>query len=143
MSRLDDEIRARVGASKSEEEVKAGALVLEMPRRKDPYQAFSAPTKDPLIRLTIYAKTMYLMPQYQMLYDVVFAAGFEFVGLVFAHQRIRIYGRNLVGLVAGLQTNSVEWIRELTPFFELPEDDGTLPVITEIQIEGAAISPFE
>src|SRR4051812_1650267 len=117
MSRLDDEIRARVGAPKSSEGSQSSAVVLEMPRRKEPYQAFSAPTKDPLIRLTIYANRMFVMPRYDLLYDVSFAAGFDFVGLFFPYQRIRIFGRNLVGLVGGLQTNSVEWIREFVEGF--------------------------
>ena len=146
MSRLD-EIRnvAKAAAQNSDrDDANQSAQILELPRERAPYQAAGAPTSDPQIRLIIYAKQMFLMPRYDVLYDVAFNGLYEFVGLIFPHQRVRIYGRNLQGVVAGLRTNSVEWLREYVPaFFELPPDDGTLPVITEIQIDGAAINPFE
>ena len=118
------------------------AQVLEMPVAKDPYQAFGAPTPDSQIRLIIYAKQMFMMPRYDVLYDVAFTGRYDFIGLIFPHQRVRIYGRNLAGLVVALRTNSAEFLREYVPtIHELPEDDGTLPVIEEIQIDAA--SEFE
>jgi hypothetical protein len=141
MNRLDEFSNKRLAAQQGD---KPGGVVLEMPHRKDIYQAFGSPTSDPQIRVIIYAKQMFVMPRYDVLYDVVFSGLYDFVGLVYPHQRIRIYGRNLSDLVFRLRINSVEWIREYAEgFHELPDDDGTLPVITEIQIEGAAMNPFE
>ncbi len=146
MSRLDEIRNAKTASQQQGQAQNAeapGAQILEMPLPKDFYQAFSAPTGDQQIRLIIYAKQMFLMPRYDVLYDVAFTGRYDFVGLVFPHQRIRIFGRNLTGLVIGLRNNAVEFLREYVPTIHaLPEDDGTLPVITEIQIDTAAI-PFE
>ena len=144
MSRLDEEVMTRVAVQKTGENDKIGAVILEMPGRKDPYQAFGAPTNDPQIRLIIYAKQMFLMPRYDVMYDVVFSGLYDFIGLVFPHQRIRIYGRNLSKLVSALRLNCVEWLREyLEPLHELPADDPDAAVITEIQVDGGAMNPFE
>lgn len=109
-----------------------------------PYRAFSAPTTDPLLRLRIYAKQMLLMPRYDLLYDVAHTGLADFVGLIYPHMQIKMFGRNLNPLINGLFTNSVEWVREYhPPFWEFAkgEDDGTLPCIEEIIIERAPIDP--
>ena len=109
-----------------------------------PYRAFSAPTTDPLLRLRIYAKQMLLMPRYDLLYDVAHTGLADFVGLIYPHMQIKMFGRNLNPLINGLFTNSVEWVREYhPPFWEFAEgeDDGTLPCIEEIIIENAPMNP--
>ena len=109
------------------------------------YYAHFAPTDDPELRLVIYCKDMFIMPRYDFLQDIVFHGLYEFIGLIYPNQRIKIYGRNLKPIVQKLRTHSVEWIREyVPPYMKLApdHDEQKLPVITEIEIEGAIIDPF-
>ena len=108
------------------------------------YRAFSAPTNDPLLRLEIKAKQMFLMPRYDLLYDVAHTGVGDFVGLIYPHMQVKMFGRNLNPLINALVTNSVEWVREYDPpFFEFDKNDdiATLPCIDEIIIEHAKIDP--
>ncbi len=144
MSRLDDIRNAAKDAEQSEP--KAESNVLQGPTPNIPkaeYAAYGSPTSDPQIRVIIYAVAFFMMPRYDVMYDVFFSGNGEFVGLIFPHHRVKIFGRNLMDLVYCLRTNSVEWIREYHPtFHELPPDfDGQLPVITSIEVENVQ-NPF-
>ena len=139
MSRLED---IRNTAKQTQE---AGSNVLQGPTPKgivkDPYAAFGSPTADPQIRLVIYAKRFFMMPQYSLLYDVFFDGAGEYIGLVFPHHTVKLYGRNLLSVIEGLRTNRVEWIREYVEFFhELPLEEDA-PVITSIDT-AAVQNPF-
>lgn len=147
MSRLEDVInaeKARLSQRNTPTETeKPGSVVIDMPNRRVAYQAFGAPTNDPQIRLIIYARQMFLMPRYDVLLDVAFNGRYDFIGLIYTHQRVRIYGRNLAELVFALRLNCVEYIREFAETHHLAPDDLSLPMITEIQIDGTSTTPFE
>lgn len=83
-------------------------------------------------------------PHNGMLYDVAHTGLADFVGLIYPHMQIKMFGRNLNPLINELFTNSVEWVREYhPPFWEFAkgEDGGTLPCINEIIIERAHMNP--
>ncbi|MBV9467761.1 MAG: hypothetical protein JOZ57_00785 [Abitibacteriaceae bacterium] len=154
MSRLDD-LRsaakdaapgAALGGADTGASQSATVLQGPTPKRilKDPYAAWGAPTSDPQVRLVIYARKFYMMPRYDVLYDVFFDGSYKFVGLIFPHHRVSIYGQNLQELVNALRINSVEWIREfIFSLHELPPDeDGTLPIISSIEVDHVQ-NPFE
>jgi len=108
------------------------------------YRAFSAPTSDPQLRLRIYSKKTALMPRYDLLYDVVHSGIADFVGLIYPHMQVKMFGRNLNPLIDAFVNNSVEWVLEYhPPFFEFAKGDdiATLPCIDEIIIEHAKIDP--
>ena len=91
---------------------------------KEEYRAFSAPTTDRQTRLIIYAKKGgYLMPKYDVMYDVFFNSDGSGLSLVFPHHIVIMYGRGLIELAAGLRTDSVEWIRDFDPRIHLPVAD--------------------
>lgn len=150
MSKLE-ELRNAAKAAIEQKQSEGNAIPLttdelrEQVEGQEYYQAFFAPTDDPQLRLVVYAKTMFIMPRYDFLQDIVFNGLYEFVGLVYPHQRIKLYGRNLKGLVQGLRIHRVEWVREYVPQFMTlapDHDESNEPVITEIEIEGAQIDPF-
>ncbi|MBW4597541.1 MAG: hypothetical protein KME46_32750 [Brasilonema angustatum HA4187-MV1] len=108
------------------------------------YRAFSAPTPDPLLRLNIHTDKIHLMPRYDLLYDVAYSGIGDFVGLIFPHMRVKMFGRNLRLLVKGLFTHSVEWVREYDPNFWkfAPGDNVDMePCIDEIIIESVSLDP--
>ncbi len=120
------------------------AKVLKFPTEYSPYRAFYAPTSDPQLRFKIWANAMFLMPRYDLLYDIPHTGVGDFVGLVFPHMQVKMFGRNLIPLVDALSNHSVEWIRQYhPPFWAFAEgvDDGTLSCIEEIIIERAPIDP--
>ncbi len=134
-----DETRDAAKRDKQRPDGAESATILAGPKPRGiapkPYQAFGAPTSDQQVRLIIYAKKIFMMPQYAVMYDVFFDGAGEFVGLVFPHHRVKIYGRNLMPMVDALRTNKIEWIREYVPgFFVLPEDPNE-PVITVIDTD--------
>ena len=135
MSRLDDIRNAAAGTPQG---TQGGATILEGPKPKgvvkERYVAFAAPTGDPQIRVIIYAKRFYMMPQYSVLYDVFFEGLGEFVSLIFPHHRVSMWGRNLLPLVTALRTNSVEWLTEYDPLIHLPAEDPDAAVIESIEI---------
>ena len=118
--------------------------ILDFPSDFVPYRAFSAPTSEPQIRLKIRAKQMSLMPRYDLLYDIAHTGAGDFIGLIYPHMQIKMFGRNLEPLAEALFNNTVELVREYCPpFWEFAkgEDDGTLPCIEEIIIEGNPLDP--
>jgi len=143
MSRLDD---IRNAAKEMPQGQQAGSNILDGPKPKgivkEPYQAFGAPTGDPQIRVIIYAKRFYMMPQYSVLYDVFFEGLGEFVSLIFPHHRISMWGRNLLPLVTALRTNSVEWLTEFDPLIHLPAADPEDTVIESIEILTTVQNPM-
>ena len=149
MSKLEDirnAAKAAVGQKQDERTIPLTTDELrETVEGQEYYYAYFAPTNDQELRLIIYSKDMFIMPRYDFLQDVVFHGLYEFVGLIYPHQRIKIYGRNLKPIVQGLRSHSIEWIREyVPPYMKLApdHDENKLPVITEIEIEGAIIDPF-
>jgi hypothetical protein len=143
MSRLDD---IRNASQQAPEEPQAVSNVLEGPKPrgivKEPYKAFSAPTGDAQIRLIIYAKRFYMMPQYAVLYDVFFEGMGEFVSLIFPHHRVSMWGRNLLPIVTALRTNSVEWLTEYDAMIHLADADPDAPVIESIEILTTVENPL-
>lgn len=140
MSIMDEIHKAAQKSQNSSESDK----ILQFPTEYVPYQAFYAPTSDPQLRFKIWAGSMQLMPRYDLLYDVPHTGLGDFVGLVFPHMQVKMFGRNLIPLVDKLSTHSVEWICQYRPpFWEFApgEDDGTLPCIEEIIIEGNPLDP--
>lgn len=140
---ITDEIHKKALKSQNSSD---GEKILQFPTEYAPYQAFYAPTSDPQLRFKIWAKKMFLMPRYDLLYDVPHTGIGDFVGLVFPHMQVKMFGRNLIPLVDKLFAHNVEWIREYhPPFWEFTkgEDDGTLPCIDEIFIENAPMNPRE
>ncbi len=143
MSRLDNIQQAAKGTS---QDAQGGATVLEGPKPKgiikDPYVAYSAPTGDAQIRVIIYAKRFYMMPQYSVLYDVFFEGMGEFVSLIFPHHRVSMWGRNLLPMVNALRTNSVEWLKEYDPLIHFPAEDPEAAIIESIEILTTVPNPM-
>lgn len=133
MSRLDDAIRG-------------SAAILDGPKPKgiikEPYVAFAAPTGDPQLRVILYARKFFMMPQYSVLYDVFFEGKGEYIALIFPHHRVSLWGRNLLPLVTALRTNSVEWLREFNPLFFDEPTDPEAPVIEEAEIHSKVENPL-
>lgn len=145
MSRLDD-VRQTAGTAAATTNAGNTAVVLEGPKPKgiikEPYVAFSAPTKDAQYRVIIYANKFCMMPQYSVLYDVFFEGKGEGVSLIFPHHRILMFGRYLLPLVAALRTNSIEWLREFHPTFSTLSDDPEAAVIESIEIITTVKNPM-
>ena len=145
MSKLDDLRNAAKAAVKEKETpaVEKDAAQFAVETGSEFYRAFAAaPTGDPPLHLIIFTKGMAVSPLYSTLYDFAFDNRFEFIGLVFPHQRVKIYGKNLSALILKLATHSVEFIYEYgsTPLTLPPDNDPAKdPFIERIEIEGAQI----
>jgi hypothetical protein len=102
---------------------------------KEEYRAFSAPTPDRQTRLIIYAsKDGYMMPKYDVLYDVFMNPDGSQLALIFAHQVVMIEGRKLLELAGALRTDSVEWIRQFNSNLHAPVLDDRC-IITDIRTD--------
>lgn len=124
--------------SQDDQETLERAMILEGPKPKgvtaQPYRAYDTVSVPPH-RLIIYAKTIFMMPRYDLLDDVRFDGAGEYIGLAFRKHIVRLYGRHLMGLVDSLRTHRVDWVREYAPvFFTLPDDPGAA-VIESIEID--------
>lgn len=147
---ITDDIRKsakeNLGVLPKEETEENKVLPFRSSEEDIPYRAFHAPLDTPLLRFKIASRQMILMPRYDLLYDVIHTGLGDFVGLIFPHVQVKLFGRNLIPLVNKLSTHSVEWIQEyVPPIFEFAEgeDDGTLPCVEQIVIENVPLDPME
>lgn len=102
---------------------------------KEEYRAFAAPTQDRQSRLIIYAqKGGYMMPKYDVMYDVFFSSDGSGLSLVFPHHIVIMYGQGLIELAAALRNDTVEWIRDFDPRIHFPVTDNRC-FISEIRTE--------
>lgn len=147
MSRLDTIRNAAKEAVKTKQEQAAEKNTqFSVETDAEFYRAFSAaPTGDPPLHLVIFTKKgIAVSPLYSMLYDFVFDDKCEFIGLVFPHCRVKLYGKNLGDLIIKLSTHRVEFIYEYgSTGLRIPPDHDPAkdPVITKVEMEGAQIEP--
>ena len=100
---------------------------------KEEYKAFSAPTEDRQTRLIIYAKKGgYMMPKYDVSYDVFMNPDGTQLVLVFPHHAVIMEGRHLLEVAGKLRNDAVEWVRDFDHRIHLPVTDDRC-LITKIE----------